>query len=278
MRLTQPLGVVAGKAAETWRLFSVFVRRVPSLGFIAAFTIFLCEASVRKPLALLVKPLAIERVKVRPAGYHHPVKFRREGTDGAVFSQILIRREYLPVASLKNVRLIVDCGANIGLSAYYLLHCHPRARLIAVEPDPENCALCRQNLAPFSDRAVVLQAAVWPENRRLRIVPSSRSGGAWSLEVEPWPAGDVEGLTIPEVLRRANVTGPIDLLKADIEGAESELFRDPPAWLEQTRNIAIELHTPAADTTLTRALANYRYERRQVNELTFFYDVHPAEP
>lgn len=277
MRLTHPLSVVAGKTAETWRLFGVFVRRVPSLGFLAAATIFFCEASVRKPLAQLVKPLAVERVRVRPAGYHHAVKFRREGTDGAVFSQVLIRREYLPVASLKNIRLIVDCGANIGLSAYYLLHCYPQARLIAVEPDPENCALCRQNLAPFSNRVVVFQAAVWSENRLLRIVPNSRTGGAWSLAVEPWPTGDVEGLTIPEILRRANVTGPIDLLKADIEGAETELFRDASSWLDQTRNMAIELHTTVAEATLTRALARYQHERLQVNETTFIYGVRPTE-
>jgi FkbM family methyltransferase len=269
------LEVIAVKSSETWRLVRRFFRHVPSLGFLAAAAVFFCEASTRKPLAYLVKPLAVERVKVRPHGYAHPIRFRRVGTDVAVVRQMLVSREYQPVASLRDVRLIVDCGANIGLSAYYLLHCHPKARLIAIEPDAENCALCRQNLRPFADRAVVLQAAVWPENTRLRIVPASRQSGAWSLEVEPWTAGDVEGLTIPEILRRADAKGPIDLLKADIEGAETELFRGAPSWLGMTRNIAIELHDGVAEATFSRALDGYRYERRQVSEVTIIYGLRP---
>ena len=276
MQFGQTLEVIAVKSAETWRLVRKFFRHIPSLGFLAAAAVFFCEASVRKPLAQLVKPLAVERLKVRPAGYAHPIRFRRVGSDVAVVEQMLVSQEYRPVASLRDVRLILDCGANIGLSAYYLLHYHPQARLIAIEPDAENCALCRQKLQPFGDRAMVLQAAVWPENARLRIIPASRQGGAWSLEVEPWATGNVEGLTIPEILRRANATGPIDLLKADIEGAETALFRTAPSWLNITRNIAIELHSSMADATFTRALERYRYERRQVSEVTVIYGLRPA--
>lgn len=276
MRFGESLEVIAVKSVETWRLIRKFFRHVPSLGFVAAAAVLFCEASARKPLAQLVKPLSVERLKVRPTGYAHPIRFRRVGTDVAVVRQMLVSREYQPVASLRGVRLIVDCGANIGLSAYYLLHCHPKARLIAIEPDPENCALCRQNLEAFGDRATVLQAAVWPENSRLRIVPASRSGGAWSLEVEPWATGEVEGLTIPEILHRVGAAGPIDLLKADIEGAETDLFRTTPPWLDITRNIAIELHSEVADATFTRALERYRYERRQVSEVTVIYGLRPA--
>ena len=275
MRFAGTLEVIAVKSAETWRLVRKFFRHVPSLGFLAAAAVFFCEASARKPLSHLVKPLSVERVKVRPSGYSHPIRFRRVGTDVKVLQQMLVSREYQPVASLRNVRLIIDCGANIGLSAYYLLHWHPKARLIAIEPDAENCGLCRQNLQPFGDRAVVLQAAVWPENTRLRIVPASRTGGAWSLKVEPWPSGDIEGLTIPEILHRADATGPIDLLKVDIEGAETELFRGAPAWLGMTRNIAIELHNDVADRTFSRALEGHRYERRRVSEVTTIYGLRP---
>jgi FkbM family methyltransferase len=274
MQFGETLEVIAVKAAESLRMLRKFFRHVPSLGFLTAAAIFFCEASTRKPLAQLVKPLSIERVKVRPAGYEHPIRFRRVGSDVAVVRQMLVSQEYRPVASLRDVRLIIDCGANIGLSAYYLLHCHPKARLVAIEPDAENCALCRQNLQPFGDRAIVLQAAVWSENTRLRIIPASREGGAWSLEVEPWAAGNVEGLTIPEILHRVNASGPIDLLKIDIEGAETELFRTAPSWLHITRNIAIELHGGVADATFSRALEGYRFERRHVREVTVIYGLH----
>jgi FkbM family methyltransferase len=269
------LALVSGKVSETFRLIRRFHRHIPSLGFSAAAVVFFCEASTRRPIAPLLAHFAAERVKVKPSHYQYPIRFRRVGSDLAVFSQMLVRREYAPVAKLRDVRLIVDCGANIGLSAYYLLHCYPQARLIAIEPDAENYALCRQNLAPFADRSMVMQAAVWRENGWLRIVPASRHGGAWALKVEPWHGGDVEGVTIPEILRRADEHGPIDLLKVDIEGAEVALFEARPEWLAMTRNIAIELHGPEADATFTRALDGYGYERRQADELTIAYDLKP---
>ena len=272
-----PLELAAGKLSACWRLLRRFLNSVPALGFVAAAIVLLCEASTRRPIAQIVKSLPIERVKVKPAGYSHPISFRRVGSDVAVLSQILVTREYEPVSSLRSVRLIVDCGANIGVSAYYFLHCYPEARLIAVEPDAANCALCRQNLKPFAKRAVVVQAAVWPENRRLQIVPASRRKGNWSLEVEPSESGDVEGLTIPEILHRGDAHGPIDLLKVDIEGAETEVFRGSPSWLALTRNIAIELHHALAEETVTRAIAGYQYERRQAHELTIIYGLRPIE-
>ncbi len=267
------LHLTAAKLAETWRLFRRVFRHAPLIGIKTALLLFFCEASTRSPIAEIVKPFAADELKARPHGYPYRFHFRRVGTDLAVMMQMFVTREYAPVASLKNVRTIVDCGANIGLSAYYLLHYHQSARLIAVEPDPANCALCRKNLAPFGDRAVVLQAAVWPENTRLRINPGSRRGGAWSLEVEPWPDGDVDGLTIHEILRRAGAPDQIDLLKMDVEGAEEEIFRNRPAWLGATRNIAIELHGDRERLAFASALEGFRYERREVDELTVIYDL-----
>jgi FkbM family methyltransferase len=276
MHLRHDIAFARDKLSAATSLFRGYLRQVPRLGVIAATTVFVTEASTRKPLAQFVKPFASERLSLRPAGYRHPINFRRLGTDIAVLRQMLVTEEYRPVAALRNVRLIVDCGANIGISAYYLLHQYPNARLIAVEPDADNLALCRQNLSPFADRVHVIQAAVWPENRLLRVVPASRHLGAWALRVEPWDTGDLQGLTIPEILSRAGEQGPIDLLKMDIEGAEEDIFRASPSWLDLTRNIAIELHGKAAEATFDRALANYDYEHRHADELTVIYGLRRA--
>jgi FkbM family methyltransferase len=270
------VALIAGRLASFWQLLRSSARQIPSLGFVAAATLFFCEASTRKPIVHIVRPHAMERVRVKPIGYPHPVVVRRIGSDRNVLSQMFVRREYAPVSSLRDVKLIVDCGANIGLSAYYLLHCYPAARLIAVEPDDENCRLCRENLSPFQDRVTVLNAAVWSDRQRLRIIPESRRDGSWSLEVEPWSSGDVEGLALPDILSRAGASGPVDLLKVDIEGAEIEVFRHSPAWLAETRNIAIELHGAAADAAFTRALAGYQFERRHAGELTILYGIRAA--
>jgi FkbM family methyltransferase len=47
-----------------------------------------------------------------------------------------------------DVRVIVDCGANIGITSLYLAARYPCARILSVEPHPENFALLETNIAP----------------------------------------------------------------------------------------------------------------------------------
>ena len=112
-----PFELVTCKLSETWRLFRRFLNQVPSIGFGAAAAVLLCEASTRSPIAQIVESFAIDRVKVKPSGYAHPIRFRRVGSDVAVVSQMLVRREYEPVSALRGVRLIVDCGAAFTVLA-----------------------------------------------------------------------------------------------------------------------------------------------------------------
>src|SRR5262249_44081469 len=46
-----------------------------------------------------------------------------------------------------NVRVVVDCGANIGITSLFLAARYPAARILSVEPHPENFALLRTNVA-----------------------------------------------------------------------------------------------------------------------------------
>lgn len=267
--VVQALSVLAQRVRNAGELYRRYLREVPALGLGAASKVFFAEASTRRPLSRLVRPFAPTLMTIRPAGYARPLTFRRLGSDTNVVRQMLVHEEYRPVASLPGIKLIVDCGANIGASAYYLLSRYPSARLVAVEPDPENCALCERNLARFGSRVTVIRGALWPEHRSLRIVPESRALGAWGLRVEPDPVGDVEGLTIPEILERSGVQPPIDILKMDIEGSEAEVFGGQPrSWLASIRHIAIELHGTASRLAFDKALAPFRCERFESHELT----------
>jgi FkbM family methyltransferase len=276
--VVQAIPLVVEKTRAAGGLCRRYVRDVPFLGMGASSKVFLAEASARRPLSRVVQPFAPALVTIRPAGYRFPLTFRRLGTDSTVVRQMLVREEYRPIASLSGINLIVDCGANIGAAAYYLLHRYPSAQLIAVEPDAENVALCRRNLALFGTRAKVIRAAVWSECRPLRIVPESRVLGSWALRVEPAARGDVEGLTMPEILERAGVKPPIDILKIDIEGAETEVFRGQCRdWLDFTRHIAIELHGPAPQVAFDDALGPFLCERHQSHELTIANNLRRAD-
>src|SRR5262245_9783341 len=81
--------------------------------------------------------------QVHPRSSMHPLFVRRGSSDLSVFDQIFIQREYACLDDLTGVRLIIDCGANVGYSSAYLLSRHPNSRIIAVESDPENFAMLR---------------------------------------------------------------------------------------------------------------------------------------
>ena len=91
---------------------------------------------------------------------------RAHTSDRDVLWQSFIQGEYEPVR-LSNPKMIIDLGANVGYSGAFFLSKYPTATVLAVEPDPDNYAICLRNLAPYGQRAKVIQGAAWPECAKL---------------------------------------------------------------------------------------------------------------
>lgn len=219
------------------------------------------------------------QIRLRPAGFNRPFWVRCGGSDPLVAQQVFVRAEYGAVADLSGVEFIVDCGANIGLTTFYLLHKYPKARAAVVEPDAGNMALCRKNLAPFGARVTFVEAGVWSAAGPLVVERGTyRDGKEWAFTVRPARAGeapDVTAVTIPDVLARAGFPR-IDLLKMDIEGSETEvLSANADRWLRLTRNVAIELHGSECARALDAALAGFACARSTSGELTILTGLAP---
>jgi hypothetical protein len=99
-----------------------------------------------------------------------PLRARPKTTDRAIFWQIFGDREYRCLDELKNARLIIDCGANVGYSSAYFLTHFPSSHVIAVEPDLENFNLLRTNLAPDRGRCRLVNSAIWSKPAGVLIV------------------------------------------------------------------------------------------------------------
>jgi FkbM family methyltransferase len=206
---------------------------------------------------------------MHPASAMHPVRIRVASTDPETYHQVLVEQQYSCVADL-DARIVVDCGANAGFASAYLLSRFPDARLIALEPFPDNHALCRRNLAPYGDRAETRPVAVW--SHACRLVIDGHGGHEWGVKVRPareGEAGDVDAIGIADLgLPR------IDLLKIDIEGSEEVLFSEgADAWLPTVGAIAVELHGPACERAFHSALVGYDYELGSHGELTIARNI-----
>jgi FkbM family methyltransferase len=195
---------VGWRAAVTWTVFRIKKR----LGF-------------RQPAELKIKPRQVR----------HPVAIRLGGSsDLSVFFQIFVFEEYACMRDVPSPSFIVDLGANVGYTSAYFLSCFPDARVLAVEPDPDNFELCRRNLSPYGDRAQVVLGAVWSQRSRLILSRGTFGEGLdWAIQVRPCEGKEdvatVDAWDVPSLLELAGEEH-IALLKVDIEKSELELFDD----------------------------------------------------
>ncbi len=183
-------------------------------------------------------------VRVREAA--DPFYLRLGSTDWLVLEEIYFHGEYdsLSRIQLGNVRQIVDLGANVGLSVRLWRQRFPDAAVLAVEPDPENVRALERN-CPMDGKTRVVQACVAGSARTVQI---DRSNGAWGVRmVDESPDQhriSVKAMPLSEILAEANITGSIDLLKCDIEGAEAEVFGNCAEWIGRVRALILEIHAP----------------------------------
>jgi FkbM family methyltransferase len=216
------------------------------------------------------------RLKPRLAKY--PVVVGAGGSsDMCVFAQVFQRDEYACMRRISSPQLIVDLGANVGYSSAYFLSCFPAAKVVAVEPDPDNYGLCCTNLAPYGDRARVVLGAAWSKRSRLALSRGhSGDGRGWASQVFASSDGEasVDGWDILSLLEMAG-GGSIDILKVDIERSELEVFDSgASSWLPRIRNICIELHGADCEEVFFHALEGFHYDLEHSGELTVCLNIH----
>jgi FkbM family methyltransferase len=162
--------------------------------------------------------------------------------------------------------VIVDFGANIGISALYFLTEAPRSRVHLYEGNPALIARLRRNLAGFEDRVVVNELAISTHTgtTEFGVEPTGRYGGI----VAP---SRTETIEVPcrsalEALRLVLETEDrIDLLKIDVEGTEMVILGSlDQTLLDRVDAIAVET---AIEENLLPGLYSMRREE-QISHLT----------
>jgi FkbM family methyltransferase len=211
---------------------------------------------------LLQKPV---ETQVSVPGIMHPIHLRLGTSDISLFRDILLNKEYeweLPTAP----HVIVDAGANIGLSSIFYANRYPHARIICVEPEPSNVVMLRKNMAYYPN-STVMEVALWNHNEPIGVVDPGL--GEWGFRTIPVSSG-VRGITVDTLMAECGIDF-IDLLKVDIEGAEREVFENPAKWIDRIAAIVIEPHDrfkPGCSRSLYLATRDFDVERRK-GEMVF---------
>jgi FkbM family methyltransferase len=142
--------------------------------------------------------------------------------------------------------VVLDCGANVGMSVLFFKLQHPDARVVAFEPEPAAFARLRRMVEENGLAGVELhEAAVGGEEGTIDFY-----GEAGSITASADPAwGGSEARRVAAVRLSRFVTGPVDFLKLDVEGAEYAVVDDlaRTGALAQVRQAVIEWHEVATE-------------------------------
>jgi len=207
-----------------------FVLLIRNYGFKTGFSIW---------LQIMFSFGAITKIKSKI--FLNPILLRRKDSDLDIFDQIFVDKQYKwPEIEKLNPKVILDGGANIGLSAIFFSSLFPSAKIICIEPDENNWKQLEANTKNYKNISLV-KAAIWYKNEILNLANPEGFSAGFSYQSENNDKG-VQGCTIQEIMAQFNLNH-IDILKLDIEGAEKEIFENGNLeWLDKTDVLTIELH------------------------------------
>ena len=189
----------------------------------------------------------------------HRLTHRGTDADRAVIRQVFTERayaldrleawpglaRYVRAGGAPAKPLIVDLGAHIGAASVWFALRHPDAQVIALEPDPANFDLLRENAAGFP-HIKPLRRAIARHPGSVNLIDPGR--GSWAMRASAEPGvtrgtrvGEVEAVSIDQLLEDAPGTVPF-ILKMDIEGAEGDVFTTHWQAFARFPLVIVELH------------------------------------
>jgi FkbM family methyltransferase len=146
----------------------------------------------------------------------HDFWIRCGTTDLWTFFEVFFRNSYR--CTTTEPKVIIDCGAHIGIASVNFARRYPQARILSVEPNPDNFALLKRNTAAYPN-IECLHRAVYGHNGTV-----SLSTGASYTEVRVVSEeGNVPCFTVPTLLEKLG-SRTLDIVKIDIEGSERSVF------------------------------------------------------
>jgi FkbM family methyltransferase len=187
-----------------------------------------------------------------------------------------VRAAYDRALASGETPLIIDCGANIGLSALYYAQHLPKARIVGIEPAHDNVLLARKNVQ-HNPLIEIVEAAIHDRPAALELVDPTAAKFAYRVhEASAASKSSIEAVTVGGLMQRYGAARNL-IVKVDIEGGEAEMFRSNTSWLDHTALLTVETHDwlfPGKGTSqsLFAALAGRKFEVIHKGEyISFFF-------
>lgn len=154
----------------------------------------------------------------------------------------------------KDLSLLCELGSNMGGCLVGLATTYPGARVLGVEPDPENAETARRNTERFGERVRVEQAAVWDQPGSVG-VDRGTGRGEHGIVIRESSGADVTvpARTIDELLESFAPGEIFDYIHVTMEGSEERVFAAGGEWPKRVRSMRVEAH-PYYDYPIERCI------------------------
>ncbi len=159
-----------------------------------------------------------------------------------LFREIILDTQYMFEAD-NDFPFIIDCGSNIGVGILFFKILYPQARIIAFEPDPETFIVLRKNIEQNHLYDVdAYQCALNSQEGNVDFFRSDQKGAlTMSIHQERQVGNEI---IVPSRLLSPFITCEVDLLKMDIEGAETAVLPEIAfsGKLSMVKQLHLEYH------------------------------------
>ena len=151
----------------------------------------------------------------------------------------LIYRGVYAFKTKQEIPIILDFGANIGLSLYFWMKNYPKAKVYGYEADPFVFKYLECNVQGITNGNIELFNVALSDAEGVLHFASNHADGGRVSET---------GITVQAVDAAAEIRkfDRIDMLKIDIEGSERIILPHIAPHLDRVKNIFIEYHSEVA--------------------------------
>jgi len=161
-----------------------------------------------------------------------------------LFHEIFTQEIYAFATDTKEP-FIIDCGSNLGLSILYFKKRYPKAHIIGFEPDKKTFALLEKNIKQNNlENITLVNKAVADHDGMLTFYSDPGLDGATRTNMFSKEFGCVKETVVQATKLSHVINRPVDFLKMDIEGAETQVFQElaDSGKLSFVKKIVLEYH------------------------------------
>jgi FkbM family methyltransferase len=184
----------------------------------------------------------------------------------------IIDREIYKFSGNTSSPLIIDCGANIGLSVLYFKKLYPDSKIIAFEADPRVFRILKNNITNHKlENITILNKAVSKESGVVQFLSEGADGG----RIMEMDGNQKKLINIESVSLKSYLDNKVDFLKIDIEGSEYDVIYDCRDKLNNVEKIFIEYHSFINEEQKLGSILDILSEngfRYFIEQATIFYD------